>query len=418
MDFNNSRMDLLKDNNVRAIFNGGSIGGLKRKMDIIEIADAVDDESNPASTIKKHIALNIKRRKNVPDMSSLGTSFEMEHSLNCDESLYNSEHSFYKYSEFSDNIKLEPENSISPKPFKKPQTAYDFVNKDMDYNVITESDFYQNENSLLEADIKQENCNYSSKNSVSDQQSNFYSIVEKRKIASTKEKRRLERMNDAFKSLRTCIPIALFEKSDRRPSKVQTLRLATYYIKLLSELLDITSKLSDDEIHSAYGSAIIDSDTLEECIELSEKVENDNISSSDSKEEPVIPNPSIETCCSKIETIINENLESINEILSVTINNKDSVTDIDIEPVKETKPKDEIIPSKILLDTDGIQRIIMEMYEPGSKHIPSFSKQIGDTVPEYLLEYICTCHRCENQCSLVSKYNVIGTGNVATYIIL
>ena len=59
--------------------------------------------------------------------------------------------------------------------------------------------------------------------------------VIQRKAANMRERRRMKCINDAFEVLRSCIPSD--GQSDRRLSKVDTLRLAVRYIGYLSDLV-------------------------------------------------------------------------------------------------------------------------------------------------------------------------------------
>ncbi|XP_076439713.1 pancreas transcription factor 1 subunit alpha-like [Babylonia areolata] len=59
--------------------------------------------------------------------------------------------------------------------------------------------------------------------------------VFQRKAANMRERRRMKSINDAFETLRTCIPNEV--QAERRLSKVDTLRLAMRYIRFLSDLV-------------------------------------------------------------------------------------------------------------------------------------------------------------------------------------
>ncbi|KAL4222062.1 Pancreas transcription factor 1 subunit alpha [Mactra antiquata] len=63
-----------------------------------------------------------------------------------------------------------------------------------------------------------------------------------RKAANMRERRRMKSINDAFDSLRKCIPVT--ESVDRKLSKVDTLKLAMSYISYLGDLIKSTSDIS------------------------------------------------------------------------------------------------------------------------------------------------------------------------------
>ena len=58
--------------------------------------------------------------------------------------------------------------------------------------------------------------------------------VVQRKAANMRERRRMKSINDAFETLRTCIPNSV--QAERRLSKVDTLRLAIRYISYLADV--------------------------------------------------------------------------------------------------------------------------------------------------------------------------------------
>nr|KAG5690841.1 hypothetical protein BaRGS_031193 [Batillaria attramentaria] len=68
--------------------------------------------------------------------------------------------------------------------------------------------------------------------------------VMQRKAANMRERRRMKSINDAFETLRTCIPANV--QAERRLSKVDTLRLAIRYISYLSDLVQSCSDYSRD----------------------------------------------------------------------------------------------------------------------------------------------------------------------------
>ena len=66
--------------------------------------------------------------------------------------------------------------------------------------------------------------------------------VLQRKAANLRERRRMKSINEAFDTLRTCIPTQ--DNVDRKLSKVDTLKLAMNYIEYLSELIKSTEDFS------------------------------------------------------------------------------------------------------------------------------------------------------------------------------
>lgn len=70
-------------------------------------------------------------------------------------------------------------------------------------------------------------------------------VSKQRKSANARERSRVRVINSAFESLRELIPLSPTEK---RPSKIETVRLAALYIHHLTELLTNISK-RDSDIH-------------------------------------------------------------------------------------------------------------------------------------------------------------------------
>ena len=68
--------------------------------------------------------------------------------------------------------------------------------------------------------------------------------VQQRKAANQRERRRMKSINDAFDTLRQCIPSSI--NADRRLSKVDTLRLAIRYISYLTDLVETSSDFGCD----------------------------------------------------------------------------------------------------------------------------------------------------------------------------
>ena len=58
-------------------------------------------------------------------------------------------------------------------------------------------------------------------------------VSKQRKSANTRERNRVRVVNDAFEKLRHLIPLF---PTERRPSKIKTIRLASMYISLLTEM--------------------------------------------------------------------------------------------------------------------------------------------------------------------------------------
>lgn len=70
-----------------------------------------------------------------------------------------------------------------------------------------------------------------------------------RKAANLRERRRMKSINDAFDSLRKCIPTndAI---TDRKLSKVDTLKLAMKYITYLSDMIQSSDEFSQNSTFS------------------------------------------------------------------------------------------------------------------------------------------------------------------------
>lgn len=75
--------------------------------------------------------------------------------------------------------------------------------------------------------------------------------VEQRRAANMRERRRMRSINDAFDTLRTCIPNQV--NGDRRLSKVDTLRLAIRYIGYLGDLLEKYDQCGSDSRNNPMG---------------------------------------------------------------------------------------------------------------------------------------------------------------------
>lgn len=73
--------------------------------------------------------------------------------------------------------------------------------------------------------------------------------VFQRKAANMRERRRMKSINDAFDSLRKCIPVT--DTVDRKLSKVDTLKFALSYIRYLTDLIKSTNDFAPSQHPSA-----------------------------------------------------------------------------------------------------------------------------------------------------------------------
>lgn len=95
-------------------------------------------------------------------------------------------------------------------------------------------------------DSDQENVFLSNLDSSSDERKGYPpKKVHQRKAANMRERRRMKSINEAFECLRQCIPPTV--TTDRRLSKVDTLKLAIRYIGYLSGIVESCNEYSQDK---------------------------------------------------------------------------------------------------------------------------------------------------------------------------